>query len=159
MGAISAMGKGWASKENPLRWAPKPHTMNESGIARQNCECTPCHHDRVELGCKNPGKCVDTAKALINCIHPKWNPNIDNCDVLELNASPTEIDTVKSFDPNFRLTDISGGFRIFAFQEAMKDIPARRLISAIAPEPVTIYLHPVISNPGVEVPNGTLVAL
>ncbi|KAK7016652.1 hypothetical protein R3P38DRAFT_2542022 [Favolaschia claudopus] len=46
--------------------AQKPHTVNNSGIARQNCGCVSCRRDRDELGCKNPGKCIDTAQALIN---------------------------------------------------------------------------------------------
>jgi hypothetical protein len=29
----------------------KPHTINPSGIGRQNCGCRSCQRDRVELGC------------------------------------------------------------------------------------------------------------
>ncbi|KAJ7203988.1 hypothetical protein B0H12DRAFT_981870, partial [Mycena haematopus] len=51
----------------------RPHLVNPSGIGRKNCGCSPCRRDRSEFGCKNPGACVEIAKALIDCIHPKWN--------------------------------------------------------------------------------------
>ncbi|KAK6975007.1 hypothetical protein R3P38DRAFT_2361045, partial [Favolaschia claudopus] len=92
-----------------------------------NCGCVSCRRDRDELGCKNPGKCIDTAQALINCIQPKWNPNTHTPDFLEVlrlsemeseaNRNPTVVDLIKSFDPNFHLTKINDGFRIFAFNE------------------------------------------
>ncbi|KAK6977420.1 hypothetical protein R3P38DRAFT_2470579, partial [Favolaschia claudopus] len=109
--------------------ARKPHTINQSGMARQNCGCPSCRRDRNELGCKNPGKCVDTAKALINCLPPKWNPTIANQELrvglaltdneIEVNARPLEVGEAKCFDPNFRLSSTENGFRIFAFEESL----------------------------------------
>ncbi|KAJ7672967.1 hypothetical protein DFH06DRAFT_979163, partial [Mycena polygramma] len=103
--------------------ARRPHTVNPSGIGRKNCGCPPCNRDRNELDCPNPGKCVDTAKTLIDCIMPKWNPSIpvpDLCNDInltaeELHANQHEIkaDEEMMYDPNFRLLTANKGFRIF----------------------------------------------
>ncbi|KAJ7502099.1 hypothetical protein B0H11DRAFT_1713036 [Mycena galericulata] len=52
----------------------RPHVVNPSGIGRRNCGCPPCRRDRSEYGCENPGHCVEAARALLDCIQPKWNP-------------------------------------------------------------------------------------
>ncbi|KAJ7506396.1 hypothetical protein B0H11DRAFT_1617448, partial [Mycena galericulata] len=101
-----------------------PHLVNPSGIGRKNCGCPLCKRDRVEYGCQNPGECVEAAKVLLGCIQPKWNPtfaNSDLCDELALSdeeismndSDRDEEETKLTFDPNFRLTDLSHGFRIF----------------------------------------------
>ncbi|KAJ7233673.1 hypothetical protein C8J57DRAFT_981353, partial [Mycena rebaudengoi] len=87
----------------------KPHTINPSGIRRKNCGCRACQRDRVELGCKHPGICIDTAKSLIDSIQPKWSPNSDINDLVdglsltreetELNSQPVRTGEVKIFDP------------------------------------------------------------
>ncbi|KAJ6548520.1 hypothetical protein B0H19DRAFT_1299293, partial [Mycena capillaripes] len=89
----------------------QPHSINPSGIGRKNCGCPLCRRDRVEYGCENPGECIETAKMLVDCIHPKWNPTVeigDLCDQLALsdeeksrnrtcdNCQETEL----TFDPN-----------------------------------------------------------
>ncbi|KAJ7182495.1 hypothetical protein C8R43DRAFT_818176, partial [Mycena crocata] len=103
--------------------ARRPHTINPSGISRKNCGCPLCDRDRNELGCLNPGKCIETAQTLIECIMPKWNPlipNIDLCDALKLtndemaaNQHEIGIDEPMTYDPSFRLLNAKDGFRIF----------------------------------------------
>ncbi|KAK7059332.1 hypothetical protein R3P38DRAFT_2495776, partial [Favolaschia claudopus] len=59
----------------------RPHMINPSGTGRKNCGCPACQHDRVEIGCENPGKCVEIAQVVLNSIHPKWNPLLINHDM------------------------------------------------------------------------------
>ncbi|KAJ7243830.1 hypothetical protein B0H12DRAFT_995953, partial [Mycena haematopus] len=101
----------------------KPHLINPSGIGRKNCGCPACVLDRSQLGCNNPGECIETAKMLINSIFPRWDPRMDNLDLHdELALTPAEkaenemaLDTNRlfAFDPNITLSDMSHGFRIF----------------------------------------------
>jgi hypothetical protein len=75
------------------------------------------------LGCEHPGKCIEIAKDLIDSITAKWNPVIPNPDLceelsltdeeLEQNKMPIETDQVMTFNPNFRLSEMESGFRIF----------------------------------------------
>jgi hypothetical protein len=114
----------------------KPHQVNPSGISRKDCGCPACHQDRTLLDCKHPGQCIETAKMLINSILPKWNPTMPNFDLCkelaltaeerEQNEKPIECDQVMVFDPNFALLNIPAGFRIFAFEDSLNEIPARR---------------------------------
>ncbi|KAJ7105007.1 hypothetical protein C8R44DRAFT_594279, partial [Mycena epipterygia] len=90
---------------------------------RKNCGCPPCNRDRNEFGCLNPGKCIEFAKVLIDCIMPKWNPlvpMVDLCDDLKLtavegdaNQREVKINEPMTYDPNFRLLSVQNGFRIF----------------------------------------------
>ncbi|KAJ7893569.1 hypothetical protein B0H13DRAFT_1625145, partial [Mycena leptocephala] len=101
----------------------KPHMVNPSGIGHMNCSCPSCYHDRMEFGCKNPGQCIETAKMLIDNILPKWNPTIGKLDLsqelsltndeLESNKKPLQTDHIIVFDPNFTLSNMADGFRIF----------------------------------------------
>ncbi|KAJ7611280.1 hypothetical protein FB45DRAFT_691419, partial [Roridomyces roridus] len=106
----------------------KPHRINPSGIGRKICGCPPCRRDRVELGCKHNGRCVEAAKALLDCLYPKWNPLTPRCDHCEYTTLEDEEqerivdvgydkETALTFDPSFRLTDFAHGFRIFASEE------------------------------------------
>ncbi|KAJ6601827.1 hypothetical protein DFH09DRAFT_848973, partial [Mycena vulgaris] len=106
----------------------QPHAPNPSGIGRKNFGCPLCRRDRIEYGCENPGECIEAAKILLECIQPKWSPLIprhDLCNELELSELESarnagggdEQDTRLTFDPHFRLTDLSHGFRIFAFDD------------------------------------------
>ncbi|KAJ6456667.1 hypothetical protein C8R45DRAFT_943478 [Mycena sanguinolenta] len=101
----------------------RPHLVNPSGIRRRDCGCPP---DRIEFQCKNPGECVGMAKQLLQCIHPKFNPTVENQDLCsELvpsvserpeNGRGHEDDTILTFDPDFRLTDRTAqGPRVTAF--------------------------------------------
>ena len=137
--------------------AQKPHRLNSSGLSRQNCACPSCQRDRVELGCQHPGKCIDTAKILINSIHPKWNPTVDNpCDnwsltpeEMELNSQPIRTGEVMTFDPDFTLNNIGQGFRIFAFDDSLNEVPARRtVIPGDEPPLLTLFLHAHIQHAG-----------
>ncbi|KAJ7921531.1 hypothetical protein B0H13DRAFT_1448243, partial [Mycena leptocephala] len=113
----------------------QPHVLNPSGIGRKNCGCPLCRRDRIEYGCVNPGECVEAAKALIECIQPKWNPLIANRDLCErLALSEAEKsgndqgsqDGRFTFDPAFRLTDFSHGFRIFASEDHTTELATKR---------------------------------
>ncbi|KAJ7760867.1 hypothetical protein DFH07DRAFT_740445 [Mycena maculata] len=69
----------------------KPHTVNSSGIGRKNCGCVLCYRDRTQLDCAHPGKCIETAKMLIDSIFAKWNPaipDLDLCEELSLTEEP-----------------------------------------------------------------------
>ncbi|KAK7045288.1 hypothetical protein R3P38DRAFT_2490321, partial [Favolaschia claudopus] len=114
--------------------ANRPHSINPSGIARQNCACPSCRRDRNELGCTNPGICIETAKMLMNCICPKWNPTTPSGTTsalheneITLNKTPIEIDEPKAFDPDITLWNLQDGFRIFAFEEYRPNLEAQRL--------------------------------
>jgi hypothetical protein len=73
---------------------------------------------------------------LIDSILPKWNPtmpNLDLCDEfalteeeLQWNEQPIETDKIMVFDPNFSLHNIGSGFRIFAIEESLNTIAAKR---------------------------------
>jgi hypothetical protein len=96
---------------------------------------------------------------LIDSILPKWNPTVSNhdlCDKLALtdeelqyNEQPIQTDEIMVFDPNYTLTNISSGFRIFAAKESLSAIPARRY-DIIGPDPkiMTVFLHAQIIRPG-----------
>ncbi|KAJ6490834.1 hypothetical protein C8R45DRAFT_928663 [Mycena sanguinolenta] len=81
------------------------------------------------------------ARPLIDCIHPKLNPSVEDEDLCEeLTLLPTgenydneslpdnRDEEPLTFDPSFRLTEISHGFRIFASDEHLKTIPAKRYV-------------------------------
>jgi hypothetical protein len=137
----------------------KPHQVNPSGIGRKNCGCPLCSQDRSKLGCENPGQCIETAKMLLNCIFPKWNPTTDDSDLrdelaltpdeMEGNEMPLEADRIFVFDPNLTLTNMNDGFRIFAFEESLNEIPVRRTkIPGPQPTLVTVFLHARILHAG-----------
>ncbi|KAJ7367691.1 hypothetical protein DFH08DRAFT_677081 [Mycena albidolilacea] len=112
----------------------RPHMVDPSGIGRRNCGCPPCQHDQTVLLCNNPGECVEMVKRLLDCILPKWNPDLvdtDLCDELALseeeilaNATSGNEDDgpAVTFNPMFRLTDISDGYRIFASEDHLRQI-------------------------------------
>jgi hypothetical protein len=113
----------------------------------------------VSLDCKNPGKCIEMAKMLIDSILPKWNPTINNTDLedelaltadeVELNSRPLQLETITTFDPNFSLAKMNDGFRIFAFEESMNEIPTRRTkLPGPPPTLLTVFLHAHILKPG-----------
>jgi hypothetical protein len=145
--------------------ARQPHTLNPSGIARRNCGCPPCRRDRNEYGCNHPGECIEMAKLLLDCLQPKWNPLTPNEDLCEeLALSPPEKarneqqehgddledgDDVVTFDPEFRLTDFSHGYRIFASEDHTTSISTKRHRS-LNPDPTNleVFLHAKIIHPG-----------
>jgi hypothetical protein len=73
---------------------------------------------------------------LIDSITPKWNPTIPSLDLSDelaltneegqLNKMSIDADRVMTFGANFTLENIGGGFRIFAVEESLNEIPARR---------------------------------
>ncbi len=65
------------------------------------------------------------------------------------NEQPIQTDEIMVFDPNYTLTNISSGFRIFAAEEPLSAIPARRY-DIIGPDPkiMTVFLHAQIVRPG-----------
>ncbi|KAJ7347198.1 hypothetical protein DFH08DRAFT_808957 [Mycena albidolilacea] len=53
------------------------------------------------------------------------------------------------FDPNFTLSHMKKGFRIFAFEESLSGIPVRRLkISGPSPGLMTVFLDAQVLHPG-----------
>jgi hypothetical protein len=138
----------------------QPHVVNPSGIGRKNCGCPLCRRDRNEFGCKNPGECVEAAKFLLECIQPKWSPIMpseDLCDLLKLseaekarnNRGGKEDDTPLTFDPDFRLNDISHGFRIFAFEDHTTQFSTKRYnMPNDEKMGLDVYLHAKVKYPG-----------
>jgi hypothetical protein len=84
--------------------------------------------------------------------HAKW----DLTDELaltnnehELNNKTMETDEVMIFDPNFTLTNVAEGFRIFASEDTLIGVSARRSkLNDPDPPLMTIFLHASIENPG-----------
>jgi hypothetical protein len=78
---------------------------------------------------------IETAQTLIGCMMPKGNPlapTTDLCDKLQLTAEELEatrneikIDEPMTYDPNFRLNSTTNGWRIFAEDDSMHEIPAQ----------------------------------
>jgi hypothetical protein len=65
---------------------------------------------------------------------------------LQLNGQALE---TMVFDPNFTLTDMNRGFRIFAVEESLDTIPARRYrLGGQAQSLMTVFLHAQILHPG-----------
>ncbi|KAJ7881455.1 hypothetical protein B0H13DRAFT_1891329 [Mycena leptocephala] len=137
----------------------QPHSINPSGIGRKNCGCQLWRRDRLEFGCSNPGQCVEAAKALLDCIYPKWSPliaNNDLCDNLKLSEieessnshGREDEDALLTFDPDFRLSHLSCGFRIFALEDHTTELPTKRYNM---PNPnsiaLDVYLHAKIFHP------------
>lgn len=116
-----------------------PHTMNTSGISRQNCGCEKCKYDRNILGCINPGECIKTSQMLILSLNEKWSPLEDIPDLLgqiqltdeerAQNLLPISVDSIKTFNPDYRVKTQSEGCRIFAEGDCLKAIPAKRYIT------------------------------
>lgn len=76
---------------------------------------------------------------------------------LECNNNPIETDRAMTFNPDFTLSKMQNGFRIFAFEESLNGISARRY-KFPGPDPSlkTVFLHPRIAyrdnlNPSIEV--------
>ena len=83
---------------------------------------------------------------------PKWNPlapTTDLCDKLKLTAEELEatrneikIDEPMTYDPNFRLNSTTNGWRIFAEDDSMHEIPAQRQLRLEpAPDQITAFIH------------------
>jgi hypothetical protein len=96
---------------------------------------------------------------LIDSILPKWNPtapNLDFCEELaltdkelECNKKPIETDARMFFDPNFSVSTLENGFRIFAFEDSLNKILARRYkLTGPDPSLMTVFLYAYIVRPG-----------
>jgi hypothetical protein len=83
-------------------------------------------------------------------------PSVDLTDELaltnneqDLNNKTIENDEVMIFDPNFNLTNMAEGFRIFASENSLIGVSARRSkLNEPDPPLMTIFLHASIENPG-----------
>ncbi|KAK7046865.1 hypothetical protein R3P38DRAFT_3346454 [Favolaschia claudopus] len=136
----------------------RPHILNPSGVGRKNCGCPPCQRDRNEFHCRNPGECIETAKLILQCIPPKWNPeveNLDHCDTLALTEEEQLAnkgvgdDKTLTFDPDYRLTDMSHGFRIFASDDYLQQTAAKRYGSLLTNgDELEAQIHARVSKPG-----------
>ncbi|KAJ7853400.1 hypothetical protein B0H13DRAFT_1904129 [Mycena leptocephala] len=90
--------------------------------------------------------------------NPKWNPLIANRDLCEhLALSEAEKsgndqgsqDGRFTFDPAFRLTDFSHGFRIFASEDHTTELATKRYpMTNHDPTVLEVYLHAKIRHPG-----------
>jgi hypothetical protein len=88
---------------------------------RRNCVCTKCQKARSESGCRNPHKCQLTARKILNCLHPKWDPLQTSPPHDNLNLTPRRQARNKQaernggpvlFDPNVTLNSVKEGFHI-----------------------------------------------
>jgi hypothetical protein len=89
-------------------------------------------------------------------------PNVDLTDELalannehDLNNKTIETDEVMIFNPNFTLTNMAEGFRIFASEDSLIGVSARRSkLNEPDPPLMTIFLRASsIENPGEFEPN------
>jgi hypothetical protein len=71
----------------------------------------------------------------IDCLTQKWNPTIANGEnlaltnvELEANDMAIQADQAMVFNPDFTLTKIETGFRIFASDKSLNEISAKRCI-------------------------------
>jgi hypothetical protein len=96
---------------------------------------------------------------LIDRILPKWKPTVGNLDLnqelsltndeLECNKNPPETHQIMVFDPNFTLSIMADGFRIFAFEESLQEIATRRpKIFGAQPTLTTVFLHAQVLRAG-----------
>ena len=70
-------------------------------------------------------------------------------DELDWNTKPLETDQITVFDPNFTLSNMTEGFRIFAFEDSLHEIPSRRSkLPGIQPTLMTVFLHAHVHRPG-----------
>jgi hypothetical protein len=68
---------------------------------------------------------------------PKWN------------TKPLEAEQIMIFDPNFALSNMTEGFRIFAFEDALHEIPSRRSkLPGLQPTTMTVFLHARVHRSG-----------
>lgn len=127
---------------------------------RINCACIHCKHDRNVLHCSNPHKCKTTAKQLLQCLLPKWDPAItpptDNLNhiLLQIDENQTneQGNESKFFDPTI-ITEgqLSDGFRVFTDPKKYSDAPAHRnYIIGPLQNPIVIYTDGSCINNGDE---------
>ena len=65
------------------------------------------------------------------------------------NEQPLATDRITVYDPDFSLSGMTSGFRIFAFEESLNVIPAKRYtILGDEPQLTTAFLHAKIFHPG-----------
>jgi hypothetical protein len=74
----------------------------------------------------------------IDCLTQKWKPTIANGDLCEnlaltnvepeANKMAIQADQAMVFNPDFTLTKIETGFRIFASDKSLNEISAKRCI-------------------------------
>ncbi|KAJ6632040.1 hypothetical protein B0H10DRAFT_1937759 [Mycena sp. CBHHK59/15] len=70
-------------------------------------------------------------------------------DEREGNNLPIEADRIFVFDPNLTLGEMAKGYRIFASEESLNEVPARRYkIPDQEQDFKTVFLHARILNPG-----------
>jgi hypothetical protein len=68
---------------------------------------------------------------------PKWN------------TKPLEAEQIMIFNPNFALSNMTEGFRIFAFEDALHEIPSRRSkLPGLQPTTTTVFLYARVHRSG-----------
>jgi hypothetical protein len=68
---------------------------------------------------------------------------------VESNSKPIGPDQSIAFDPNYTLSNIHDGFRIFSAEGSLKDIPGRRFkFRGPVPETRTVFLHAQVQRSG-----------
>src|ERR1700683_4446050 len=120
-----------------VRTSNRIRTLNPHDFHQDipNCPCNPCTQDR-ELSCPDPNQCCHTAREILTCIKPNWNPlsNNRNTDGLSLtprwkkaNEDTQTKGSQQVFNPSVRNEgDLETYFRVFVDPDAVCHDPALR---------------------------------
>ncbi|KIY46166.1 hypothetical protein FISHEDRAFT_29812, partial [Fistulina hepatica ATCC 64428] len=54
----------------------------------RDCACHQCCDARDALGCKDPNKCFEKAKQVLDTLPPKWDPRASSAGEAEMEAQP-----------------------------------------------------------------------
>ena len=103
--------------------------------AQSECHCTRCQFERQELNCENPNECHRTARRIMECLNPKWNPNRPTqiyapsltTQEQENNLIAAKTDQRITFNPTLITHQLGEGFRIFTGNLTRAKDPAEQL--------------------------------
>ncbi|KAJ3911656.1 hypothetical protein F5877DRAFT_55042 [Lentinula edodes] len=139
------------------------HLRNTHHHARRNCACPKCRQMR-EDNCRNPHKCYEYAKKLIETLPPKWNPLSRLPEDHEPQTQPLPLtSSMEAFDYRVTTTGtLADVFRIFTEGECNEEIPMTEWDHGKENECIEIYTDgsctgngtdEAIAGAGIYVPN------
>jgi hypothetical protein len=111
----------------------------------RSCSCTLCN-DMRPRGCPFPDRCIQTARQLLDQLHPKWNPSITHQPALQPHLLPEH--PHENLTPQRTLFDqttvstlsLTDGFRVFAEPDEQSNYPALRSFLPMPPvDPITVF--------------------
>ena len=115
---------------------------------RRNCACQPCRSDQSR-SCRNPHKCAQTAKALLEGLSPLYNPMLnppnDGLTLTHHRLEKNQRAVIHRgdkviFNPTVTAHSLSNCFRIFMLPKQKNPTPMhRRQLIAPPPTQLTVY--------------------